>query len=174
MGTTETVTALVAPILADFGLELYDVEHAGGVVKVTVDRAGGVDLDSLAAVTRSVSRELDHVDPIPGHYTLEVTSPGLERNLRTPAHFGRAVGTKVNVRTRPGVEGDRRSTGVLVAAEADAVVVHTDDGADRRLRYDEIERARTVFDWVRGEKPGHAGHKGKPVGGEGAKREAAS
>src|SRR5262245_45811835 len=99
MSTIERVTELVAPILADFGLELYDLEHTGGVLKVTVDRAGGVDLDALAAVTRNVSRELDHADPIPGHYTLEITSPGLERVLRTPAHFAGAVGSKVNVRT---------------------------------------------------------------------------
>ncbi len=150
----ERVTELVAPIVADFGLELYDLEHAGGVLKVTVDRDGGVDLDAIAAVTRNVSRELDHADPIPGRYTLEVSSPGLERPLRTQAHFTRAIGAKVHVRTRPGVEGDRRITGVLTAADRDGFVVQPEGEAERRLRYDDIERARTVFEWVRGEKPG--------------------
>lgn len=155
MTTVERVAELVAPILADFGLELYDLEHAGGILKISVDRAdGGVDLEAIAAVTRNVSRELDHADPIPGRYTLEVTSPGLERTLRTPAHFARAVGTNVNIRTNPGVEGDRRVAGLLVAADDAGVVVQPEGAPERGLRYDEIERARTVFEWERGEKPG--------------------
>ena len=158
----ERVTELVAPIVADFGLELYDLEHAGGVLKVIVDRDGGVDLDAIAAVTRNVSRELDHADPIPGRYTLEVTSPGLERPLRTQAHFARAIGAKVHVRTRPGVEGDRRVTGVLTTADSVGFVVQPDGEPERRLRYDDIDRARTVFEWVRGEKPGHGKTKGGP------------
>jgi len=162
----ERVAELVAPIVADFGLELYDLEHAGGVLKVTVDREGGVDLDAIAAVTRNVSRELDHADPIPGRYTLEVTSPGLERPLRTPDHFTRAIGAKVNVRTLPGVEGDRRVTGVLTAADTDGFVVQPEGEPERRLRYDDIERARTVFEWVRGEKPGYTKTKNALVGDE--------
>ena len=165
MGTVERVTELVAPILADLGLELYDLEHGGGILKLTVDRPGGVDLEALALATRSVSRQLDHADPIPGKYTLEVTSPGLERWLRTPTHFAGAVGGRVTVRTHPGVEGDRRVSGVLVAADDEGIVVRPDaEGAaepvERRLRYGDIERARTVFEWVRPEKPGKS--KAKP------------
>jgi len=149
----ERVTELVAPILADLGLELYDIEHGGATLKVVVDRAGGIDLDSLAEVTRNVSRELDHADPIPGRYTLEVTSPGLERNLRTPVHFARAVGEMVAIRTHPNVEGERRVTGRLRVADAEGIVVAVEDESERRLRYDEIERARTVFEWGPAPKP---------------------
>jgi ribosome maturation factor RimP len=91
--TISRVTAIVAPLLVDLKLDLYDVEFRGGTLRVTVDTPpgspGGVDLDTIALVTRMVSRDLDHADPIPGRYTLEVTSPGLERTLRTPAHFRR-------------------------------------------------------------------------------------
>lgn len=149
----EHVARLVAPILADLGVELYDLEHTGPVLKVVVDRPGGVDLDTLAEVTRNVSRALDHDDPMPGRYTLEVTSPGLERTLRTPTHFARAVGEKVALRTLPGVEGERRVAGVLVSAGDDGVVVSGAEG-ERRLAYDEIERARTVFEWGPAPKPG--------------------
>jgi ribosome maturation factor RimP len=163
MTVVERVRAVVSPLLADLGLEVYDVEHAGGTLRITVDREGGVDLDTIALATRIVSRELDHTDPIPGRYTLEVTSPGLERNLRTPAHFERAVGTVVNVRTHPDVEGERRVRGELVAADEDGVTVKQDDGVDRRLRYDEVERARTVFEWGPTPRPAKAGSQKKAV-----------
>jgi ribosome maturation factor RimP len=110
-----------------------------------------------------VSRLLDEADPIPGEYTLEVTSPGLERPLRTPEHFARAVGDVVAVKTRAGVTGDRRIQGVLVAADAQGITIRPGeasaaepDAADRRLAYDDLERARTVFEWGPAPKPGGA------------------
>ena len=163
MTVVERVRAVVSPLLADLGLEVYDVEHAGGILRITVDRDGGVDLDTIALATRIVSRELDHTDPIPGRYTLEVTSPGLERNLRTPAHFERAVGTVVNARTHPDVEGERRVRGELAAADGDGITVKQDDGVERRLRYDEIERARTVFEWGPTPRPAKPGSQKKAV-----------
>ncbi|HEX9258800.1 MAG TPA: ribosome maturation factor RimP [Acidimicrobiales bacterium] len=148
MGVVERVSALATPLLADLGLEIYDIEHGGGTLRITVDRVGGVDLEAIAVATRVISRELDHTDPIPGRYTLEVTSPGLERTLRTPAHFRKAVGTTVSVRTHPHVEGSRRAHGVLQAADDDGItVLDTEVPGERRLRYDDIERARTVFEW---------------------------
>ena len=90
---------LVAPIASDLGLDLYDVEQRGGTLRVTLDTPAGADagvtLDELALASRLVSRELDQADPIPGRYTLEVTSPGVERALRTPAHFQRELGKVV-------------------------------------------------------------------------------
>lgn len=160
MAVHDRVMAIVVPVLADLGMELYDLEASGSLVRVTVDRPGGVDLDAIELATRIISRELDHADPIPGRYTLEVSSPGLERPLRTPAHFRGALGRVVQVRTQPGVEGERRVQGVLAAADDDGVtvVVTGDDGApagtERRLAYDQIERARTVFEWGGQPKPG--------------------
>ena len=103
---------LVSPIVADLQLDLYDLEFAGGTLKITVDTPpgspGGVDVDALSQCTRLVSRELDHTDPIPGHYTLEGSSPGLERTLRRPWHFQREVGKTVNVRLRDVEAGQRQ------------------------------------------------------------------
>ncbi len=159
MGVVERVHPLVHPILADLGLDLYDLEHAGGTLKVTVDKAGGVDLEDIALATRLISRELDHSDPIPGRYTLEITSPGLERPLRTAEHFRRAVGRKVNVRTLPHVAGDRRIEGDLVAFHDDQLTVRITEtgpalGTERTLSVVDVERARTVFEWGGAPKPG--------------------
>jgi ribosome maturation factor RimP len=153
MSTADTVRDVVAPILDERGVDLYDLELAGGTLRVLVDRDGGVDLDALGELTRSISAGLDAVDPLPGGYTLEVSSPGLERPLRTPDHFRAAVGTKVSVKTRPGTDGDRRLDGELVDADDDAATVATADG-ERRVAYVDVERARTVFEWGPPPKPG--------------------
>src|SRR5205823_6536051 len=79
LGPADRVHELVEPILARLGLELFDVEQKGPILRVSVDRAGGIDLDALSDATRAVSNALDEADPMPGRYTLEVSSPGLER-----------------------------------------------------------------------------------------------
>ena len=94
-----------------------------------------------------IGRELDHDDPVPGHYTLEVSTPGLERPLRTADHFRRAIGSEVKVKTHPQVDGDRRIEGTVTTADDDTCTITGVDGSPRTLRYDEIERARTVFVW---------------------------
>jgi ribosome maturation factor RimP len=151
------VRALLLAPLEHQGLELFDVEWAGGLLRVSVDRPGGVDLDALGVASATVSDVLDGADPdpVPGHYVLEVSSPGLERPLRTPAHWRRFVGTTVSVKTTADVEGERRFTGALEAADDDGVTV-----AGRRLSYPQIEWARTVFVWGPAPKPGSR-HTGK-------------
>lgn len=152
------VLGLIQPIIDDLALDLYDLEFGGGVLKITVDTPpgspGGIDVDQLSQVTRLVSRELDHSDPIPGHYTLEVSSPGLERTLRTPRHFARETGKTVAVRLRHVVEGERRITGALVAAGPGSFTVRLESGAERVIAYDDVDRARTVFVWEAQPKPG--------------------
>ena len=102
---------------------------------------------SIATLSRAISRSLDEHDPIEGHYTLEVGTPGLERPLRTATHFAHAVGSTVKVKTKPGTEGDRRLEGTITSADDDTVTVTSDDGTARRLAYADIERARTTFEW---------------------------
>jgi ribosome maturation factor RimP len=148
----DRVRALAAPIVADLGLELYDVEMVSGVLRLSVDtKAGGpagVTLDNIALISRLVSRELDHNDPMPGRYTLEVSSPGLERALRTPAHFQREVNKVVSVRLRHAVDARRRLQGTLLRADDRGITVCLDDtGTEMSVSYDDIERARTVFVW---------------------------
>jgi ribosome maturation factor RimP len=174
VSVADRVRDLVLPLLSDRGLDLYDLEMHSGVLRVVVDKSdatrrdaddgrAGLDLDVLAGVTRAVSRALDEADPIAGRYTLEVTSPGIERALRTPEHFRRAVGETVKVRTVAGVADERRIEGVITAADEVGIVVRTgtgDDGepVERQLDHAEIERARTVYEW------GPAADKGRRKG----------
>ena len=138
------VSELVEPLLSSHGAELYDVVHGGATLQVLV--GGTIDLDELAVITREISAVLDEADPVPERYTLEVSTPGLERSLRTPLHFTGAIGERVKVRTSPSTEGDRRVEGALVAADDEGFVVDTGT-EQRRLSYSDMERARTVFEW---------------------------
>ncbi len=150
---------LVAPAVTASGLELVDVELRSGILTVTVDGPDGVDLDALTRANRAVSTVLDEADPIPGRYSLEVSSPGVERTLRRPDHFRRAIGEVVAVKTRPQVPGERRVRGVLTSADDDGFTVRTGDGHDGELRlaYGDVDRVRTVFEWGPAPKPGRAG-----------------
>lgn len=159
----QRVRALVEPIASDLGLDLYDLEQRGNTLRVTLDTPpgspGGVDLDQLALATRLVSRELDHEDPVPGRYTLEVTSPGVERQLRTAAHFRREIGKTVNIRLADTTAEQRRLEGVLVAADEDSCTLRladptTGEPVDRVVELARIDRARTVFVWGPAPKPG--------------------
>ena len=147
VSTLERVRTVVEPLVSERGLALYDLELSGGVVRVLVETG---DLEVIAALTRAISKALDEADPIDGRYTLEVSSPGLERALRTPAHFAGAKGTKVRIKAIADFDGDRRIEGILTAADDQTVTV----GDDTTIRYDQIERARTVFDWGHSPKPG--------------------
>jgi ribosome maturation factor RimP len=176
-GTTDAIRELVAPSLASSGvedLELWDVEVSGDTVRVLVDRPGGIDLESLSALAgRVISPLLDeHPELTPdGTYSLEVSSPGLERTLRRPEQYARYLGTEVSVKTRAPVQGARRHQGVLLAADERSVVIDTAEGAPVDIPVDLIDRARTVLVWGPAPKPGQTGQKKKkqPV----AKRPAA-
>lgn len=154
--TAERVRELVAPLLGDPEVELYDVEYTGGTVRIVLDRPGGVDIATITRVTRAVSAALDEADLVPSAYTLEVSSPGLERALRTPEHFAGALGAEVRIKLRPGVDGDRRVAGVVTAADASTVTVADQAGAERVLHIDDITKANVHVDWSPPPKPGSA------------------
>ena len=157
------VRELIEPIASDLDLDLYDLEQRGGTLRVTIDTPpgseGGIDMDQLALATRLISREMDHHDPMPGKYTLEVTSPGVERTLRTPAHFQREIGKTINVRLADAGAEQRRFEGVLVAADERTATLRLDDAdlTERVVDLDAIDRARTVFEWGPQPKPGGKG-----------------
>ena len=160
------VRRLVVPIAADLGLDLYDIEQRGATLRITLDTPPGsadrVTLDNLALASRLMSKELDQHDPIPSRYTLEVTSPGVERTLRVPEHFQHAVGQLVAIRLANVDTDQRRVTGVISGADHEAVTLRVDD-ADRRIAYTDIDRARTVFEWGGQPKPGKSKTSKEPL-----------
>jgi ribosome maturation factor RimP len=141
---------VVRPVVEAAGLELVEVafgrEHGRRVLRVTVDREGGVDLDSITEASERISRRLDVEEFDPGPYQLEVSSPGVERPLRGASDFARSVGERVRVRTTGPVEGSRTHAGTVVAAGDQGVTIATGDG-QRTIGYEDIASARTVFDW---------------------------
>jgi len=147
MGPAESVRELVEPLVTGAGLECWDVEMAAGVVRILVDAPGGVDLDALGSVTQVISATLDTHDVGPrGRYQLEVSSPGVERTLRTPAQYRRFIGSLLSVKTSVAVDGERRFRGVLLAADDEGVSIAY-EGGSRRLAYRDIQKARTALVW---------------------------
>lgn len=141
------VHSLAAPLLEPLGVALEEVQWGGGRLRLVVDTADGIDSGTLVLVTRTISAELDAADPIPGRYTLEITSPGVERPLRRPEQYRKAVGSSVAVKLRSGDNGERRIEGRLVAADDELITLEVGDGQRREIRLELVERARTVFDW---------------------------
>ena len=156
MAVVDRIRELVAPVVADAGADLYDIEFSGGILRILVDAEGGIDIDVIKTISRSSSRILDDADPIPGRYTLEVSSPGLERKLRTLEHFQGAVDEDVNVKLAPHVDGDRRVRGVLTRVDDESIVLDV-DGDERIIEIADITKAVTVFEWGPAPKPGEAG-----------------
>lgn len=147
----EALVRALSPLCDELGVALYDVELAGGALNVTVESDGGLDLEALSEVARQVSAFLDEHDELAptGRYELEVGTPGLERRLRTTGHVAGAVGERVALRLRPGIEGPRRYEGTLVRFDGDTLAVALDEGDEASIAFGDLERARTVFDWRR-------------------------
>ena len=151
MGTLEEVRDLAEAVARRRSLILWDVEVGGqpgrAVVRVFVEGEQGVDLDTVAEVSEEISRGLDLRDPIQGRYMLEVSSPGLERNLRSPEHFARCIGRKAVVKTREKLLPEsHRIEGTIAAATDDSVKLETRTG-EVEVPYEQLRSARTIFEW---------------------------
>lgn len=149
---------LFGPYLAAEGIELDDLEVRGGggarLVRVSLDAPGGMDVEAIARASQGLSRLLDQADALPGAYTLEVGSPGLERELRRPVHFAKAVGREVVLTTRDPLAGSRRHRGVLDEVTDETVTLRLSEGT-RCIPFGQVAQARTVFRWEKAPKPGH-------------------
>jgi ribosome maturation factor RimP len=154
----EALRAAIEPAVANLDLDLYDIEVLGGsgarTLRITVTREGGVDLDAITAVTQAVSPLVDAIDAPRGPFSLEVSSPGVERNLRTPSHYAGARGEQVSVKFHT-ADGPRRERGTLVEAHDDHVVVETEQGPVT-IPLRDVTQARTVFEWGPQPRPGAA------------------
>ena len=147
------VWQLAAPLAANEGLEIVDIElkHEGGrsgrVLRVYMDKEGGPGLEELSRVSRALSDLLDeHDDAVDGAYTLEVSSPGINRPLKRPEHFLRFVGKKIRVRTRDMINGRRAFLGELLEVSAEKIAV-SQDGARWEIPFSQIDKSNYEHDW---------------------------
>ena len=147
----ERVTASARPLVEAEGLELVAVEYqrepAGWILRVYVDRTGGVSLDDCERVSRQLGDLLDVDDPVEHAYTLEVSSPGLDRPLVSEADFARFAGSQVRLQTEVPVEGQRRFKGRVLGAAGGAVRLALEGGREVAIPHAAIERARLVLEW---------------------------
>ena len=141
----ERLIALIEPVLVRLGYELVELEYAAGrsqaVVRIFIDKSAGITVEDCERVSREVAALLDVDDPIPTAYTLEVSSPGFDRLLRTPAHFERFVGSRGFVELKAPRAGRRRYTGTLQAVNATGIELEVDK-QKVEVPFDEIGKAR--------------------------------
>ncbi len=138
---------LLEPTVEGLGYELADLEvklgGRNGIVRVFIDKPEGISLDDCEKVSLAVSALLDVEDPVPGHYDLEVSSPGLNRKLTKPEHFERFTGEEVKVEMRFPIEGRKRFRGQLKSSDNDNIQVVV-DGVEHSLPIATIDTARLV------------------------------
>jgi ribosome maturation factor RimP len=146
----DALMRLLEPPIEALGFDVVDIEFAqagrGGVLRVFIDRRAqdsglGITVDDCAQVSHAVSQVLETQDPIKGHYTLEVSSPGFDRILRTRAHFERFVGERIFAELKLPIDGRRRFVGELKSVAGDSIVVEV-DGKAHSLPIERIQKAR--------------------------------
>jgi ribosome maturation factor RimP len=140
----DQLVELLAPVVSDLGYELWELEYtmqSGGLLRLYIDSAEGISVDDCERVSRAVSAAMDEADPIASNYTLEVSSPGLDRVLRTREHFARFAGERVRVETRQPVGGRKRFVGKLTEVAGGTITLEV-DGGTVSLPVDGIHKAR--------------------------------
>lgn len=139
------------PLIGHEGMEIVDIEYHreghGAVLRFYLDREGGIALDDLATMSRRLGDVLDVHDVVPGHYTLEISSPGINRRLRQPDHFRRYIGKRVRVKTLGRGEGRRQVVGTLRSVAEQGIVVDASDGS-RFIEFDDIAKANYEHDFA--------------------------
>jgi ribosome maturation factor RimP len=150
--TVARIWELAAPLAETQGLEIIDIElrressRTGRVLRLYLDKEGGPNMDNLSQVSRELSALLDIHDVVEGAYTLEVSSPGINRPLKRPDHFRPFIGKQVRVRTRDLVQGRRSFLGTLLDVMNDRIAVNQ-DGARVEIPFAVIEKSNYEHDW---------------------------
>lgn len=157
MDKASEITALLVPTVQSLGLELLGAAYlpapGGALLRLYIDVPAGdaaartVGIEDCEAVSREVSAQLDVADPISGHYTLEVSSPGVDRPLFTPAQFTRFLGHNARAVLKLPQDGRRRLQGTIVRVDGDNAVFNV-DGVELAVAFDNIDKARLVPDWA--------------------------
>jgi ribosome maturation factor RimP len=145
MARDQKIAALLAPTVEALGFDLWGVEYLSqgrhSLIRVYIEHPRGISVDDCASVSEQVSGVLDVEDPISGEYTLEVSSPGVDRPLFRLGQYPAYVGETIELRLRSAFDGKRKFKGVLTGLEGDDVVIQVDDH-EYLLPYDTIEKAR--------------------------------
>jgi ribosome maturation factor RimP len=150
--TITRVWELAAPLAEGEGMEIVDVEfrpegsRGGRVLRLYLDKEGGLSVDDLTRVSRRLSELLDAEDAVEGAYTLEVSSPGINRPLKKPEHFARFVGKRIRVRTRDMIDGRRSFLGILAQVVGDSVIL-TQEGKHYQIPFSMIDKSNYEHDW---------------------------
>lgn len=141
---TEQLKELLAPVIEDLGFTLWGVQYLQGrdaVLRLFIDKEQGITVDDCVRVSHEVSGILDVEDPIPGEYSLEVSSPGMDRPIFELAQFERYIGEDVQIKLLAPLAGKRKMTATLVAIDGDTLVVML-NGDTLRVPYSQVDRAR--------------------------------
>ena len=150
--TLNRVWQLAVPLVEGERMEIVDIEfrhegsRGGRVLRLYLDKDGGPNVDDLSRISRQLSELLDGEDTIDGNYTLEVSSPGINRPLKKPAHFARFVGKRIRVRTRDLIDGRRSFLGILGQVVEDSVIL-TQEGKRYQIPFSMIEKSNYDHDW---------------------------
>lgn len=147
---SEKIVAIIEPAVTALGFELVGVEHAAQgrhtLLRIYIDHEDGITVDNCGDVSHQVSAVLDVEDPIRGVYTLEVSSPGLERPLFRLEHYQRFIGNMAEIRMHAPQDGRRKFKGRIQGVEDDVVIVEL-DGEEYRLPLDNIDKAHLIHEW---------------------------
>ncbi len=145
----ELVTSLVGPTISALGLELWGIEHLSqgkySLIRIYIEREKGVSIEDCEKVSRQVSALLDVEEPISGEFTLEVSSPGLDRPLFNVRQFEQFTGSEVRFRTRKPIEGRRKFKGCIEGVSGEVVSVQV-EGKKFQFQQSDIEKANIVFE----------------------------
>lgn len=147
----ESVYAFLLPVVNELGYYLWDVEYvkegSEWYLRITIDSEDGITIDDCERVHRAIDPVIDAHDPIENAYHLEVSSPGIERVLRTPEHIEAFAGEEVMAKLFAPIDGKKALRGILGGIDADGVVTITADGREYRIEHAKISRLTTVFDF---------------------------
>jgi ribosome maturation factor RimP len=142
--------AAILPVLARCNYQLVDIEYVrepmGWVLRVFIDKEGGITIEECALVSGEIGDVLDAGSIVDGRYHLEISSPGLDRRVRDPIDFDRFAGRQVRIKSEIPLEGRRNFAGLLKGMDGDSVVVEI-DGCEHRVPIDSIEKANLKHEW---------------------------
>lgn len=148
------VEQLLRPTVEENGCVLWDVEYIkeGGTqfLRITIDKEGGIDIEDCERVHRAIDPILDEADPVPVSYQLEVSSPGIERELRTDAHLDACIGETVTIKLYAAFDGSKSHTGVLsgYSAEPSEVIIIKDDQTELHVPREKISKINLYYDYT--------------------------